>query len=114
MLNLSQLSEEQSSSLKAIKPKVASQAAVSNMTKVHHIHSGGERERTKPNGHDAVSPHSVLLMDAFNPPSAGDYGAHNLAYTLSHIIIIILRTCSQQQKTAAAPSVANWWDRSRR
>lgn len=51
---------------------MADQANVTNITKVHH-HSVGERERLKANGNaDVSSPHSVLLMDAFNPPSSGD------------------------------------------
>lgn len=48
-------------------------ASISTMTKVHHANI----ERTKPNGaydisydkNKVESPHSVLLMDAFNPPN---------------------------------------------
>ncbi|XP_030369225.1 zinc finger protein-like 1 homolog [Scaptodrosophila lebanonensis] len=77
-LGLALLTEDQSNSLKAVKTKIANQAAISNVTKVHH-HSAGER--SKPNGGpyagsgDGASPHSVLLMDAFNPPSSGDLHA---------------------------------------
>ncbi|XP_068157055.1 zinc finger protein-like 1 homolog [Drosophila tropicalis] len=72
-LGLALLSEDHTS-LKAA--RAINQAAVSNMTKVHHHSGGGERERAKPNGSgDAISPHSVLLMDAFNPPSSGDFNA---------------------------------------
>ncbi|KAH8310260.1 hypothetical protein KR044_000292 [Drosophila immigrans] len=76
-LGLALLSDDQSSALKAKAMQAASQASVSNITKVHHHqqHSAGERERVKPNGADASSPHSVLLMDAFNPPSSGDMHA---------------------------------------
>ncbi|KAH8284371.1 hypothetical protein KR018_010609 [Drosophila ironensis] len=71
-LGLALLSEEQ----QPAKAKAgANHASVSNMTKVHHVHHAGvERERTKQNGHEAMSPHSVLLMDAFNPPS-GEYAS---------------------------------------
>ncbi|EDW16346.1 zinc finger protein-like 1 homolog [Drosophila mojavensis] len=69
-LGLALLSDEQNNSFKA--KTINSQSTVPNITKVHH-HSAGERERMKPNGGiDSSSPHSVLLMDAFNPPSSGD------------------------------------------
>lgn len=50
------------------------------MTKVHHSSSSNQNtlERSKANGVFANttmkndSPHSVLLMDAFNPPSGND------------------------------------------
>ncbi|ALC47418.1 CG5382 [Drosophila busckii] len=70
-LGLALLSEDQMSSLKA-----KASAPVSNITKVHHHNLSGERERIKANGSgDNASPHSVLLMDAFNPPSSADLHA---------------------------------------
>ncbi|KAL7730329.1 hypothetical protein ACLKA6_016575 [Drosophila palustris] len=74
-LGLALLSDDQNSHAKA-NAIAAAQAAVTNITKVHHHHSAGERERMKSNGGaDVSSPHSVLLMDAFNPPSSGDMHA---------------------------------------
>ncbi|XP_054733350.1 zinc finger protein-like 1 homolog [Anastrepha obliqua] len=77
-LGLSLLPNDQSVTNAKVKAAAAQTAAVSNMTKVHH--SSGV-ERSKANGvfstqtmrHD--SPHSVLLMDAFSPPSESDVHA---------------------------------------
>ncbi|XP_061400918.1 zinc finger protein-like 1 homolog [Musca vetustissima] len=91
-LGLTLLSDEQVPSAKYVSTPTSSStsqtatAPMSTMTKVHHSNSGSSSsnamERSKANG--AVfanttmkndSPHSVLLMDAFNPPSGSDIHA---------------------------------------
>ncbi|KAM7363690.1 zinc finger protein-like 1 homolog [Cochliomyia hominivorax] len=68
-------------------PSAPSTAATSSVTKIHHSNSNSINnqnntlERSKANGAFANttlkqdSPHSVLLMDAFNPPSNADIHA---------------------------------------
>jgi len=77
-LGLTLLPEDQLSSFKnktnvvskAISP---SSSAMNSMTKVHHSTTN---ERSKSNGSAKNdSPHSVLLMDAFNPPADNDIHA---------------------------------------